>query len=495
MKRSIAALQEEKFDLVVLGGGITGAGVALDAALRGLRVALIDKGDFGSGTSSVSSKLVHGGLRYLERAQFGLVHEALVERTRLLRNAPHLVWPLRFVLPFYEGARIKPWQWRAALTAYDLLAGDGNIQRSGLVSPERLRRECPWLRASGLTGAATYFDAQMEDARLCLAVVRTATGQGACVANYVEALGFEMRAGAIVGVRARDGISGAEFVIGARLVLNATGPWVDAVCRLAGDASGPRLETTKGVHLIVAHQGIDAGLLLLHPLDGRVFFVLPWLGKTLIGTTDTFESNAADRLEVTDGDAEYLLRGFNAYRNQPLGASDVLGRFAGVRPLLRGNEGKASARSREFGIFHSPSGLISVAGGKYTTYRSMAEDVTDEVMRRVGRRARCRTATYRLDGVPDEPWLSFRAREIPAISAEFDIGIAAADHLVRRYGTRAREACTFIQNKDDVRPITEGQPDLHFETRYQQKCEMAIKPEDFSLRRTRTGMWTSEPRT
>src|SRR5690242_18824888 len=284
MKRDVGALAGETFDLLILGGGITGAGVALDAALRGLRVALIDKGDFASGTSSVSSKLVHGGLRYLEHGDFRLVYEALHERRRLLRNAPHLVRPLRFVLPFYAGARVPPWKWRVGLTLYDVLAGAGNIHRSRSVVTTRLHRDLPHLRTKELLGGAEFYDAQMDDARLCLEVVRTAALHGAAVANYVEAVAFERAGGLITGVQARDHVLGGELVIRARQVVNATGPWGDRLRQLAGDDSGPLLRPTKGVHLIAPDLGLTAAFLLLHPADGRVFFVIPWLGKTLLGT-------------------------------------------------------------------------------------------------------------------------------------------------------------------------------------------------------------------
>src|SRR5581483_8487842 len=252
MKRNLEALVGEVFDLLIIGGGITGAGVALDAALRGWRVALIDKGDFASGTSSVSSKLVHGGLRYLEHAEFRLVYEALHERRRLLRNAPHQVRPLRFVLPFYRGARVPPWKWRLGLTLYDLLAGTDNLAHSRSLNVAQLRREFPSLHTDGLVGGTAYFDAQMDDARLCIDVLQTAAGQGAVVANYVEATAFVRTDGVIHGVRAVDHLTGEEFEITARVLLNATGPWGDAVRRMAGDDTGPLMQPTKGVHVVAA---------------------------------------------------------------------------------------------------------------------------------------------------------------------------------------------------------------------------------------------------
>ena len=308
MRRDVGALEGVRFDLLVLGGGITGAGVALDAATRGLRVALIDKGDFAGGTSSVSSKLVHGGLRYLEHGDFALVHEALRERRRLLHNAPHLVWPLRFVIPFRAGARVPGWKWRLGLTLYDALAGRDNLSRSRPLSRAALLQQFPTLQAGGLRGGAAYFDAQMDDARLCVEVLQTAAGHGATVANYVEATAFEFDGGRIRGVRALDHVGGGTLTITARQVLNATGPWVDAVCRMAGDERQTHLQPTKGVHVIVPDCGLDAAFVLLHPADGRVLFVIPWLGKTLIGTTDTLTAAGPDHLNVQPDEIAYLLQ-------------------------------------------------------------------------------------------------------------------------------------------------------------------------------------------
>lgn len=488
MHRSPSALTRQPFDLLILGGGITGAGVALDATLRGLSVALIDRGDFAGGTSSVSSKLVHGGLRYLEHAQFGLVQEALVERARLLRNAPHLVWPLRFLLPFYEKARVPAWKWRLGLNIYDFLAGRGNIRRSRPLSRNQLLDAASLLSPTGLHGGAEYHDAQMDDARLCLEVIRTAAREGAQVANYLRAVGFEQANGTISGVRAVDELNGEELVLRAQVVLNAAGPWVDEVCRLAGEGGETHLETTKGVHVLVPHQGNRDGLLLLHPADGRVFFVLPWLGKTLLGTTDTFAPQGPDCLIITPQDIAYLLAGYNHYCFPALSEGDLLGSFAGLRPLLRARSGEASARSREFRIFSEPSGLISAAGGKYTTYRSMAEQITDHIMRRLGRRERCRTQDYPLDGTPPGPWPTFLVEETRSLGAHFGLTPFAAEHLVRRYGRRAAEAAAYIRQPEETRPVVEGEPDMPFEFRYQRDWEMAVKPEDFLLRRTRLGL-------
>ncbi len=493
MKRMADALKDESFDLLVIGGGITGAGVALDAVLRGLRVALIDEGDFASGTSSVSSKLIHGGLRYLEHGNIHLVYEALHERRLLLQNAPHLVRPLRFIIPFVRETRIPAWKWRMGLTLYDLLAGTSNLRRSRPLELRALRREFPALQHAGLYGGAAYFDAQMDDARLALEVVLTAAHQGACVANYVVATAFETKGGKIVGVRAVDRVGGAELLIRARQVLNATGPWVDTICRLAGDTTGPHLRPTKGVHLIVPDRGWTSAFLLLHPADGRVFFVIPWMGKTLIGTTDTLCADAPDSLAVTPEELEYLLHGHNLYFTPALEPRHVLNSFVGLRPLIRARPGKPSALSREFQIFETPSGLISAAGGKYTTYRRMAEIITDKIASRLGNRRRSKTRDFRLIGAPEEPWENFEPKAVSALRSRHRIDENSARHLVNRYGRSATEVAVYLEKDASLaKPIAEGEPDLQVELVYQREHELAVYPTDHLLRRTRLALFHPE---
>ncbi len=491
MRRDVDALGGETFDLLILGGGITGAGVALDAATRGWRVALIDKGDFAGGTSSVSSKLVHGGLRYLEHGYFHLVHEALHERAWLLRAAPHLVHPLRFLLPFYRGARVSPWRWRVGLTLYDLLAGAANIARSRPLCLQQMQGQAPALLADGLTGGACYFDAQMDDARLCLEVLQTAAQHGAEVANYVEAIQFVKSGGIIAGAVARDHVGRHEISIRARQVLNATGPWVDAVSCLAGDDAGPRLAPTKGVHLILPDRALNSALLLLHPRDGRVIFVIPWLGKTLLGTTDTVTTEGPDALAVSAQERDYLLE---AWRHYFPGDRDpsVLGAFAGLRPLIRFDSREPSARSREFRLFESPSGLVSVAGGKYTTFRAMAAEITDRLGRRLGKRQRCRTGTLVLHGAPSEPWGAFRDRQIAALVREEKFDEAIASRLVDRYGASVEAVIPYLRDPAARKPLAPGEPEIAGELMYQREREMALFPSDHWLRRMRLGLYAGE---
>jgi glycerol-3-phosphate dehydrogenase len=485
MKRHVDAFKDGPFDLLILGGGITGAGVALDATLRGLRVALIDKGDFASGTSSASSKLVHGGLRYLEHGDFRLVYEALHERGRLLRNAPHLVRPLQFVLPFYRQSRMPSWKGRAGLLLYDLLAGMENIGRGRSLALHQLRAEFPTLQPAGLLSAATYFDAQMDDARVCIEVLKSAANEGAVLANYVEAVAFEPG-----GVRVADRVGGSEFTIRARQVLNATGPWVDQVCRLAGDSSGPHLKPTKGVHLVAPDRCLAAAFLLLHPADGRVFFVIPWLGKTLIGTTDTLDAAGPDAVAVRQEDIEYLLEGHNHHFSPSLSESEILGQFAGLRPLLQSQADDPASMTRDFRVIRSPSGLLSVAGGKYTTYRHIAEVVTDEIAQRLGNLRFCRTRDYRLDGTPRESWPHFERSATTTLQKHYSFDSRTTRHLLHRYGRRAFDVAEYaVPDSELAKPIAPGEPDIHAELAYQRDHEMAIYPDDSLLRRTRLGLF------
>ncbi|MBI1832370.1 MAG: glycerol-3-phosphate dehydrogenase/oxidase [Planctomycetes bacterium] len=492
MQRHIEAFTDEVFDLCIVGGGITGAGVALDAATRGLRVALIERGDFASGSSTASSKLIHGGLRYLEHGHFSLVHEALAERARLLRNARHLVHPLPFVVPFYDDQRVAPWQWRLGLTVYDLLAGRDNIARSRPLSAREVTAAVGPMRP-GLRGGALYHDAYMDDARLCLAVLRTAAGHGASLANYMEAVGFEKHAGAIAGVWALDRLTDRRFLVRARAVLNAGGAGADAIGALAGESREPHLQPTKGVHLIAPARGHRAACLLLHPDDGRVFFVIPWFNKTLLGTTDTVPIPGPDSLRVQDDEIAYLLDGYNHYFDWPLGSEHVLGAFAGLRPLVRSRPGEPSSQSREFRLHVGCAGLVTALGGKYTTFRQMAETITDFLGSRLGRSRRCRTRTLPLAGSPSMLWPEFYQRTSAWLAQHGALPPDSAAHLVTRYGIEVEAVLEKLRaTPDGLDRLHPEEPDLLGEQQWQRDEEMAIFRDDFLLRRTRIGMWRPE---
>jgi glycerol-3-phosphate dehydrogenase len=364
------------WDIVIIGGGATGLGCAVDAAARGYTVLLVEARDFAAGTSSRSTKLIHGGVRYLAQGRPGLVHEALRERAHLLRNAPALVHPLRFVVP------ARTWLGRATLGlglgVYDRLAGQGGLGRRVMLDPAGVCAALPGLRGDGLAGGVAYWDAQFDDAGLALALAATASRLGALVLNHCRLSAVVVEAGRVCGVRVRDALSGREWTLGARSVVNAGGVWGDAVRRLADPAAPPRLRPSQGVHLVVDGDflpGPDA-LLVPRTADGRVLFVIPWLGKLLIGTTDTPRDDAPDEPEPLAGEIDFLLTTAAQWLRRPPALADVRSVFAGLRPLLAG-DGATLQLSRAHRVEVSVHGLVSVMGGKWTTYRSMAEEAID----------------------------------------------------------------------------------------------------------------------
>jgi glycerol-3-phosphate dehydrogenase len=390
MIRDLQALSAGEFDVLVVGGGILGAGVAHDAALRGLNVALIDKGDFASGTSSRSSKLIHGGFRYLEQRAFGLVAESCRERQILRQIAPHLVKPQSFVLPVYDGDRRSLWQMRWGMRLYDLLARYRNVARYQALSPERVLMKEPMLGRAGLRGGILFYDCQEDDARFCLENVHHAAECGAVCANYCELTGFVTQGDKLVAGKVTDRLGMDLFEIRARTFINAAGPWVQRVASLpalAGESIA--LSPTKGVHLVLPKLTEQHGIIFQARRDGRFLFVVPYAGGSLVGTTDTDFAGNADEVRAESPDVEYLLDEVRALMPQAkLDMTDVITTTAGVRALLKADAQTPSSRSREHRIARHGQNLISVAGGKYTTYRAIAEEVVDLIAE-----APCRTAT------------------------------------------------------------------------------------------------------
>lgn len=484
---NIAALSKDTVDLLVVGAGITGAGIARDAAMRGIGTALIDKGDFGWGTSSRTSRLIHGGLRYLELRQWRLVLQASRERRILLRIAPHLVRPRSFVFPVYAGDRIPRWKLAAGLWLYDLLALFRNVRFHQTLSKQEVLRAEPGLRAQGLKGGARYFDAQCDDARLVLANARSAHYHGALVANYVEATDLIVAGGRICGVKAVDGITGREFVIRALTVVNATGPWSDSFRR---EAREPLLRPTKGAHVMVRRSrlGHREAVAITSPIDGRLMFILPWGEFSYIGTTDTDTSETPDEVRATAADVIYLLRSANAYYPAArLTMKDVVSTWAGLRPLLRPPDDQNPSRiSREHAIKESDTGLISVVGGKLTTYRLMAAEAVDLVARRLhdldGRPIAKRAPTDR------EPLPGGEARDLALISREVEeqgFPAPVAEYLVGMYGTEAIAVARLARSDKTLnRPITPGHPALLAELIHGIQREMALTLCDLLMRRT-----------
>jgi glycerol-3-phosphate dehydrogenase len=375
-------------DLVVIGGGATGLGVALDAAARGLAVALIEAEDFAKGTSSRATKLVHGGVRYLAQGNIALVREALRERANLLRNAPHLVQPLAFILPLYgaRGRWLDSWFYGAGLTLYDLLAGGGRLGRTEFLGRAAALQRAPGLRADDLAGGLQYQDGQFDDARLAVALARTAIARGATVVNHCAAVGLTHGAGKVNGVVVEDRASGARHRLGARCVINATGVWVDTVRRMDRAECGASLAPSQGVHLVVDREFLPGASAILVPKtrDGRVLFAVPWLGKTILGTTDTPRSDLAAEPEPFAEEIRFILGEAARILARAPARGDVRSMWVGLRPLVKPPDedpGDTKALSREHAVLVERTGLLTVTGGKWTTYRSMAEDVLQHAMK------------------------------------------------------------------------------------------------------------------
>ena len=485
-----------RFDLLVIGGGITGCGVARDAALRGLRVALVEQGDLASGTSSRSSRLVHGGVRYLEQGALRLVFEASAERRRLLRLAPHLVRPLSFMWPVYRGARVPRWKLTAGLALYDLLALFRNVGRHRpLAAGDVLGRE-PALRADDLVGGATYWDAATDDARLTLAAGLDAARTGAVLATYTRVTEFVREGERISGAVVRDTLTGESAIVSARAIVNAAGPWSDAIRALEGERrSVGTVRGTKGVHLAVPRERLDnrGALTLITPSDGRVFFVIPDGPLAIIGTTDTDTAEPPGEVRATRGDVGYLLDAANAFfPTARLRADDVISAWAGVRPLasLTGDrEGAPSRASREHAIAVSHAGVVSVTGGKLTTFRAMAAEVVDVVERHLGRR------------VTSSPTL---ARALPggalgdrvaAVAAARNVtqDEAVANRLIDAYGADWRSVWTECARSPEGRArLVPTLPYLCGELLWSAGHELVVTLGDLLIRRTRIAFETRD---
>jgi len=389
LHRDPQKLAGARFDALVIGGGINGAGIARDLTLRGLRVALVEKEDFASGTSSASTKLIHGGLRYLENYDFKLVFESCRERRILQNIAPHLVRPLPFFIPVYQDDPRPLWMIRAGLTLYDFLAMFRNTHHHRILAPGPAVGLEPALRPEGLSGVAQYWDCRTDDARLCLENILSAAEAGGVMLNYMEAKTLTPTGdGWRLGLEDRE--SGAELETEARVVVNAAGPWLDRICALAEPAGGgKKLRLTRGTHIVVPriNRGNEA-LYLTAGRDDRLFFVLPWGSLSLVGTTDIDFEGDPDQVRPTSADIDYLLEETSRHlQDVRIDRSQVVASFAGLRPLLAADGGQASKASREHKIFTGGPGLYSIGGGKYTTYRAVAAEVAAQVAERIGRGA------------------------------------------------------------------------------------------------------------
>ncbi|MDQ6634030.1 MAG: glycerol-3-phosphate dehydrogenase/oxidase [Gemmatimonadota bacterium] len=480
------ALGSTPFDLLVIGGGITGAGVARDAARRGLQTALVEQDDFASGTSSRSSRLIHGGVRYLEHGQLHLVFESSRERRTLRRIAPHLVRPLDFVWPVYAGARVSRWKLAAGLTLYDLLALFRNVGRHERLSMRDVLAREPRLRADALTGGARYWDAATDDARLTLATVRSAEAAGAVVLNHARVTALARAGGRIAGAQVTDTIDGASVEVRARVVVNATGPWSDVVEGLADGSTQHHVRGSKGVHVSVARDrlGNTSALTLLAPRDGRVMFILPSGDFAIVGTTDTYESVAPEEVRASVADVSYLLEAANHFFPAAhLTRDDVISAWAGLRPLAADSDDLTDpgSASREHAIGERVPGLVSVTGGKLTTYRAMAREVVDAVQRSLGTTPTpASTASAPLEGGD----FSDVAREI-ADATTITGDAAVATRLVHAHGTAWRAVLELATAEPMLAGrIEPSRPYLLAELRNAVNEEHAMTLGDLLIRRT-----------
>jgi len=482
-------VQQQVFDLVIIGGGITGAGIARDASMRGLSVALLEKGDFAAGTSSRSSKMIHGGLRYLRHLQIHLVRESLREREVLLKIAPHLVHPFPYILPVYEGGPNTRLQLKVGLVAYDLLAGSRRVEHHTMLSPDEVLRMEPALRRDRLRGGFRYFDCLVDDARLTLATIRSAASHGATLVSYAEVTDLERDEDRVTGVHFRDRLDGRTGVIEARVVVNATGPWTDELRAKAG--APPMLRPTKGIHLTLPRSSLPLSSIVAFPaIDGRLMFAVPLGDCTYVGTTDTDYTASPDQAKADAADVEYLLSSVNAtFEGLQASPSDVISTWTGVRPLVF-EEGAPSDVPRDYEIQFEPPGLVSITGGKLTTYRAMAEGLVDRVLEREGKRfgwsaAPCRTAESPLPGGQLGGFDRFAQATASALEESWGLARPAAERLVHTYGTEyVKVLGCALPDRHLLRPLLPGGSVLRVEAVYAAAEEMALTLEDFMTRRT-----------
>jgi len=481
---ALAVLAQESFDVVVIGGGITGAGVALDAASRGYSVALVERVDYSWGTSSRSSKLVHGGLRYLQNFDIGLVREALLERQLLVKLAPHLVTPLQLLVPAFDGARPDRLT-GIGLNMYDVMSttrrrrdDDWSPARHRNVSGAEVLELLPALAGRNPTGGYLFYDCQTDDSRLVLTVLEEAERFGAVCASRLEVveLGRE-------GVTVLDGETGGAFMVRAGAVINATGVWADRIRpdELRSEAEVPRIRPSRGTHITLSSDDLPLVAGAIVPSGGgRFIFALPWLGRTLLGTTDNNYEGDVDHVDPSIDDIDYLLDAVNTFFGKSLGHDDVTGAIAGVRPLISSGDSKKSVDiSRKAELYETSSGMITITGGKLTTFRRMAQMAVDALVERDGRFAPCRTAEIPLG----QPVAADRLTRVEGVAE------AAYEALADRYGHDAERVLAVAAERVELAaPILDGFPDLLAEAVYAVRFEQARSLSDVLKRRTRLGL-------
>ncbi len=473
-------------DVAIIGGGIQGAGIAREAALRGLTVALFEKGDFGGGTSSRTSGLIHGGIRYLEQGEIALVREAVRERQILMQIAPHLVRPLPFLFPFYRGERRGRWTLRVGMTLYDWLAGWGGIAPHQMLSSDAVRACEPNLRSDGLLGAARFYDAQMDDARLCLIVIRSAQGLGAAVFRDTPVVGLLREGPTVCGVTVLETASGKRYDIQARVVVNAAGPWVDTVCKMAGDEI-PRLRPTKGIHVLYPQVTREA-VVVQSGRDRRIFFVIPWAGLSLIGTTDTDYSGDPDAARAEPAEVRDLLRAVGGlFPSVGFSSERVIATYAGVRPLvgLHGGSASESETSREGDLSFPAGGMLVVAGGKYTLFRKTALRAVDLISKRNHFNLATRPTTEPpIFGGEMASFPDYLAAEVPLAMKQYNVTAGCAERLIGRYGTAYHAVLRAVADDPALAaPLSPSGNIIAAEVAYAVRDEAAVHLQDVLQRR------------
>lgn len=490
---ALARMAERELDVLVVGGGVVGAGTVLDAATRGLSTGILEARDWASGTSSRSSKLIHGGLRYLEMLDFALVREALKERGLLLeRLAPHLVKPVPFLYPLQHKGweRLYAGSGVALYDAMSVSSGHGRgLPMHRHLSRKHALRVAPCLRKDALTGALQYYDAQMDDARYVTNLVRTATSYGALAANQAKVVGFLREGERVVGVRVQDLELGGEYEVRARQVVNATGVWTDDTQAMISERGQFHVKASKGIHLVVPRDRINSSTGLILRTEKSVLFVIPWGRHWIVGTTDTAWDLDKAHPAASSADIDYLLEHVNAVLGTPLTRDDVEGVYAGLRPLLAGESDATSKLSREHTVAHPVPGLVVVAGGKYTTYRVMAKDAVDEAVHALDYRvAECCTEQVPLAGAEGYHALwNSRAR----IAARTGLHVVRVEHLLNRYGSLIDEVLELIASDPSLaKPLPAADDYLRAEVVYACTHEGARHLEDVLTRRTRISIET-----
>jgi glycerol-3-phosphate dehydrogenase len=471
---------------LIIGGGITGAGIALDAASRGLKTALVEKVDFAYGTSSRSTKLIHGGLRYLKQLEFGLVKEVGSERAVVHNIAPHLVVPEKMLLPLYEKRGFGSILTSFGLKLYDFLAGvKEEDQRKMLTRSQTLKQE-PLLEPNDIKGGAIYAEYRTDDARLTIEIIKTASTKSAVIANYCEVIDFIYENGKVKGVVVLDRLSNQKYEVKAKVIVNATGPWVDSVREINNSKKGKRLHLTKGVHIVLPFDKLSVKQAIYFDVgDGRMIFAIPRGRTTYVGTTDTNYYENLDEVVATREDAEYIIEAINrTFHNVNLSLDDIESSWAGLRPLIHEEGKSASELSRKDEIFESESGLISIAGGKLTGYRKMAERIVDLVMDKFfeNQFLECKTDEIQLTGSDFKntndvkEYIALVAHQLRSFGVE-----ESANYLVSTYG---KQASDILHTMDSINQEDFQLRLLLAELNFSIKNEMVIKPSDFLVRRS-----------